>query len=133
MPDTKIFGPFLLCFWAFQGKLGLARTVYPYVEDHNFYIEHWTMSVVWRKVRELGATLAKDGLLGADDDPILGGRCDAGEPRACDACGAAHDSRKVVLLSTASRCRPRTSSESYSSSVSSLMSSSFIRSVIVLT
>lgn len=32
----------------FQGKLGLARTVYPYVEDHNFYIEHWTMGVFWR-------------------------------------------------------------------------------------
>ncbi len=53
---------------AFDGKLGLARVVFPYVENHNFYIEHWTMSVVWRKVRELGATLSKDGLLGADDD-----------------------------------------------------------------
>lgn len=56
---------------AFDGKLGLARVVFPYVENHNFYIEHWTMSVVWRKVRELGATLAKDGLLGADDDLLF--------------------------------------------------------------
>ena len=55
---------------AFDSKLGLARVVFPYVENHNFYIEHWTMSVVWRKVRELGATLAKDGLLSADDDLI---------------------------------------------------------------
>lgn len=56
---------------AFDGKLGLARVVFPYVENHNFYIEHWTMSVIWRKVRELGATLAKDGLLAADDDLLF--------------------------------------------------------------
>ncbi len=53
---------------AFDSKLGLARVVFPYVENHNFYIEHWTMSVVWRKVKELGATLAKDGLLAEHDD-----------------------------------------------------------------
>ncbi len=53
---------------AFDGKLGLARVVFPYVENHNFYIEHWTMSVVWRKLKELGATLEKDGLLAAADD-----------------------------------------------------------------
>jgi len=53
---------------AFDGKLGLARVVFPYVENHNFYIEHWTMSVVWRKLKELGATLEKDGLLASADD-----------------------------------------------------------------
>lgn len=53
---------------AFDGKLGLAGVVFPYVENHNFYIEHWTMTIVWRKLRELGATLAKDGMLTADDD-----------------------------------------------------------------
>ncbi len=56
---------------AFDGKLGLARVVFPYVENHNFYIEHWTMSVVWRKLKQLGATLAKDGLLAADDDLLF--------------------------------------------------------------
>jgi pyruvate,water dikinase len=53
---------------AFDGKLGLARVVFPYVENHNFYIEHWTMSVIWRKVKELGAVLAKEELMSADDD-----------------------------------------------------------------
>ncbi len=53
---------------AFDGKLGLARVVFPYVENHNFYIEHWTMSVIWRKVKELGAVFAKEGLMSADDD-----------------------------------------------------------------
>ncbi len=48
---------------AFDGKLGLAGVVFPYVENHNFYIEHWTMSVIWRKLKELGATCAKEGLL----------------------------------------------------------------------
>ncbi|MGI9606508.1 MAG: PEP-utilizing enzyme [Acidimicrobiales bacterium] len=56
---------------AFDGKLGLARVVFPYVENHNFYIEHWTMSVVWRKVKELGEVFAKEGLLAADDDIIF--------------------------------------------------------------
>ena len=38
----------------FGAKLGLARTVFPYVENHNFYVEHWAHSVVWRKMRDLG-------------------------------------------------------------------------------
>jgi pyruvate, water dikinase len=37
----------------FEQKLGLARTVFPYVENHNFYIEHWALGVFWRKMREL--------------------------------------------------------------------------------
>lgn len=56
---------------AFDGKLGLARVVFPYVENHNFYIEHWTMSFVWRKLKELGATLEKDGLLNSADDLLF--------------------------------------------------------------
>jgi pyruvate,water dikinase len=52
----------------FMGKLGLARVVYPYVEDHNFYIEHWTMGVFWRKVRQLGQLLADNGFWGEAED-----------------------------------------------------------------
>jgi pyruvate,water dikinase len=52
----------------FMGKLGLARVVYPYVEDHNFYIEHWTMGVFWRKVRQLGQLLADEGFFGEAED-----------------------------------------------------------------
>lgn len=52
----------------FEGKLGLARTVFPYVENHNFYIEHWSMSVFWRKSRELGSMLLKENFLAAEDD-----------------------------------------------------------------
>jgi pyruvate, water dikinase len=46
---------------AFQGKLGLARVVFPYVENHNFYIEHWSMCVFWRKMRELSNMLKEEG------------------------------------------------------------------------
>ena len=53
---------------AFAGKLGLARTVFPYVENHNFYVEHWSHSVLWRKMRDLGRVLNKEGFLGAVDD-----------------------------------------------------------------
>ena len=45
----------------FDAKLGLAATAYPYVENHNFYIEHWTMGVFWRKVRELATVFADAG------------------------------------------------------------------------
>lgn len=45
----------------FDAKLGLAATAYPYVENHNFYIEHWTMGVFWRKVRELARVFVDAG------------------------------------------------------------------------
>ena len=45
----------------FEAKHQLASTAYPYVENHNFYIEHWTMGVFWRKVRELGQMFADAG------------------------------------------------------------------------
>lgn len=52
----------------FDAKLGLARTAYPYVENHNFYIEHWTMGVFWRKVRELSRMLHEEGFWPEADD-----------------------------------------------------------------
>ena len=56
---------------AFEQKLGLARVVFPYVENHNFYVEHWSHSVLWRKMRQLGAVLAKEGFFAAEDDVFL--------------------------------------------------------------
>jgi pyruvate,water dikinase len=46
---------------AFEQKLGLARTVFPYVENHNFYIEHWSLGVFWRKMRELSRLFMNAG------------------------------------------------------------------------
>jgi len=53
---------------AFNAKLGLAATAYPYVENHNFYIEHWTMGVFWRKVRELGRVFVAAGFWENEND-----------------------------------------------------------------
>jgi len=55
----------------FEGKLGLARTVFPYVENHNFYVEHWGMSQVWGKMRQLGQVLTDAGFFGQADDIFL--------------------------------------------------------------
>ena len=55
----------------FGAKLGLARTVFPYVENHNFYVEHWAHSVVWRKMRDLGRLLVKAEFFADPDDVFL--------------------------------------------------------------
>ncbi len=52
----------------FDEKLGLSRLVFPYVEDHNFYIEHWSLSIFWRKIRRLGQVLAGAGFWKDADD-----------------------------------------------------------------
>jgi pyruvate,water dikinase len=52
----------------FEQKLGLARVVFPYVENHNFYVEHWSHSVLWRKMRALGGVLVKEGFFAEEDD-----------------------------------------------------------------
>ena len=40
----------------------LARMVFAYVENHNFYIDHWYSTLFWNKVREFGALLARHAL-----------------------------------------------------------------------
>ncbi|MGH3950928.1 MAG: PEP-utilizing enzyme [Pseudonocardiaceae bacterium] len=56
---------------AFDAKLGLSRTVFPYVENHNFYVEHWAHSVLWRKMRELGDVLKGAGFIVDTDDVFM--------------------------------------------------------------
>jgi pyruvate, water dikinase len=53
---------------AFEKSLDLARRVFPYVEDHNFYIDHRYMAIFWNKVREFGALLAQSGMLRDGED-----------------------------------------------------------------
>lgn len=52
----------------FDAKLRLARTVFHFVENHNFYVEHWGMSSLWRKLREFSAIFVKDGFWNTTDD-----------------------------------------------------------------
>jgi pyruvate,water dikinase len=48
---------------AFEQVLGVARTVFPYVEDHLFYIEHWFHSLFWGKIRQIGQILQNAGFV----------------------------------------------------------------------
>ena len=45
----------------FDEALGLSRAVFPYIEEHNIYVEHWAHSVFWRKVRELAEVFVQAG------------------------------------------------------------------------
>ena len=56
---------------AFDRSLALARTVFPYVENHNFYVDHRYLTIFWNKVREFGALLAKHGFLDDGEDVFL--------------------------------------------------------------
>jgi pyruvate, water dikinase len=44
---------------AFDQMLGLCRLVFPYVEDHKFYCEHWFTTQFYAKMREFGALLQR--------------------------------------------------------------------------
>lgn len=52
----------------FDSLVELARTVYPYVENHNFYVEHWHHSIFWNKVRELGDRFVEHGFFADRED-----------------------------------------------------------------
>ena len=48
---------------SFDGLVELARKVFPFVENHNFFVEHWHHSLFWSKVRELGDVFVAAGFL----------------------------------------------------------------------
>src|SRR6266487_2304557 len=48
---------------AFDQMLGLARLVFPYVEDHKWYCEHWFTTQFFAKIREFGELLVRQGVL----------------------------------------------------------------------
>jgi pyruvate, water dikinase len=56
---------------AFDELVELARTVYPYVENHNFYVEHWHHGLFWNKVRELGDVFVAHGFFADREDIFL--------------------------------------------------------------
>ena len=56
---------------AFDESLALARTVFPYVENHHFYIDHRYFTIFWNKVRAFGALLARHGFLADGEDVFL--------------------------------------------------------------
>lgn len=48
---------------AFDQMLGLCHLVFPFVENHKFYCEHWFTTLFFKKVREFGSLLVSNGLL----------------------------------------------------------------------
>ena len=53
---------------AFDQMITLAHRVFPYVEGHKFYCEHWYTNLFFNKIREFGALLAQHGFFAREDD-----------------------------------------------------------------
>lgn len=53
---------------AFDQMLGLCRTVFPYVEDHKFYCEHWFATAFFDTIRAFGGLLARFGIVEDPED-----------------------------------------------------------------
>jgi pyruvate,water dikinase len=53
---------------AYDQMIGLAHRVFPYVEGHKFYCEHWYTNLFFNKIREFGALLAQRGFFPDAED-----------------------------------------------------------------
>jgi pyruvate,water dikinase len=53
---------------AFDQMLGLCRQVFPYIESHKFYCEHWFTTRFFQKIRAFGRVLADRGVLADAED-----------------------------------------------------------------
>lgn len=56
---------------AFEEAYKTVVTIAPFVEDHIFWIEHWLHTIWYRKVRQVGRLLVKQGMLKEVDDVFL--------------------------------------------------------------
>jgi pyruvate,water dikinase len=52
----------------FDQMITLAHRVFPYVEGHKFYCEHWYTNLFFNKIREFGALLAEHKFFSREDD-----------------------------------------------------------------
>ncbi|MGC1460072.1 MAG: PEP-utilizing enzyme [Steroidobacteraceae bacterium] len=53
---------------AYDQMITLAHRVFPYVEGHKFYCEHWYTNLFFNKIREFGALLAQHGFFPDTED-----------------------------------------------------------------
>jgi len=51
---------------AYDQLINLAHRVFPYVEGHKFYCEHWYTNLFFNKIREFGALLAEHDFFGPE-------------------------------------------------------------------
>jgi pyruvate,water dikinase len=52
----------------YDQMITLATRVFPYVEGHKFYCEHWFTNLFFNKIREFGALLAEHGFFDKEED-----------------------------------------------------------------
>jgi pyruvate, water dikinase len=53
---------------AYDQMITLAHRVFPYVEGHKFYCEHWYTNLFFNKIRDFGALLARHGFFADAED-----------------------------------------------------------------
>jgi pyruvate,water dikinase len=53
---------------AYDQMIALAHRVFPYVEGHKFYCEHWYTNLFFNKIREFGALLSAHGFFPGTED-----------------------------------------------------------------
>jgi pyruvate,water dikinase len=53
---------------AYDQMIALAHRVFPYVEGHKFYCEHWYTNLFFNKIREFGGLLVEHGLIDGEED-----------------------------------------------------------------
>ena len=53
---------------AYDQMITLAHRVFPYVEGHKFYCEHWYTNLFFNKIREFGELLAQHGFFANTED-----------------------------------------------------------------
>jgi pyruvate,water dikinase len=53
---------------AYDQMIALAHRVFPYVEGHKFYCEHWYTNLFFNKIRSFGALLAAHGFFASAED-----------------------------------------------------------------
>ena len=53
---------------AYDQMITLTHRVFPYVEGHKFYCEHWYTNLFFNKIREFGALLARHGFFPESED-----------------------------------------------------------------
>ncbi|HXY50368.1 MAG TPA: PEP-utilizing enzyme [Terriglobales bacterium] len=53
---------------AYDQMIALAHRVFPYVEGHKFYCEHWYTNLFFNKIREFGALLTEHGFFPHSED-----------------------------------------------------------------
>jgi pyruvate,water dikinase len=53
---------------AYDQMITLAHRVFPYVEGHKFYCEHWYTNLFFNKIREFGALLSSHGFFPGTED-----------------------------------------------------------------